>query len=403
MTQTSIHRFVRALCFCFYLFTAQFAFADEAETLLKDAARRAQALQTLSGRIELTWQSPTQSLKRNAGTITLMKPNFALVELTGDYPLVTLASDGRSRYLFAEPNKYSLAAANASGKDIDTPWWAFPVRFFFTQSVRPFGPDSPSWTSSRHGGTETIAGKTYSLLEITGDKPMPYAARFYFDQNKLLCRSVVTFGEGERAAVFTAQIDEINTARRLRPANFRFKPPATARLDTGAEAKMLAIGDSAPDFSLPTPDGTLLKLESARGKKATLVNFWFLACPPCRAEFELFQQLYSELKDQGFSVIAINHVDNADDVKSYARENRLTFPIVMAERDTPGVRGAYHVESYPSTYLLNSEGKIVYRTVGIDESGLLRALNELGLRPKIHNKPKSTNAFRTRLCFLCAL
>ena len=375
---------VRALFVSFL--AAQLAIADEAaDSLLKQAAARAKTLRTLTAQIELTW-GPGQSLKRSAGTITLMKPNFALVQLSGDYPLVTLVSDGRSRYLFPEANKYSLAAADATGNNIDTPWWAFPVRFFFTQNVRPFGPDSPPWTSSRHAGTETVGGETYNVLEIAGDKPMPYVARFYFDRNKLLRRSVVTFGEGERATAFTAQIEDVNTTQRLRASSFRFKPPATARLDTGAEAKMLAIGDRGPDFSLPTPEGNLLKLETAtQGKKATLINFWYLSCPPCRAEFELFQKLYSELKDQGFSIVAINTVDTAADIKSFVRENRLTFPIVMTDGS---VTGAYRIESFPSTYLLNSEGKIVYRAVGVDEDGLLRSLRELGFK-RPDNKAKT--------------
>jgi peroxiredoxin len=370
------------LCLSLCLFTAQVVRGYRAaETLLKDAEARARSLNSLSARIELSWESPGQSLRRSAGTIALLKPNFALIELSGDYPLVTLASDGRSRYLFPEANKYSLAAADAKGKDIDTPWWAFPVRFFFTQSIRPFGPDSPPWTSSRDAGTETIGKKTYHLLEITGDKPMAYVARFYFDQNKVLCRSVVQFGKDEKAPVFTAQIEDVITTGRLRPKNFRFKPPVTARLDTGAEKKMLAIGERGPEFSLPTPKGNLLKLETARGKKATLINFWYLSCPPCRAEFELFQKLYADLKDQGFSIVAINTVDQGKDIASYLRDNRFTFPVVMSERDSPGVVGAYRIETYPSSYLLNSEGKIVYRAVGVDEAGLLRSLKELGFRP----------------------
>lgn len=378
-----MHTILRLICIVMCSFTAQAVLGNQAaETLLKDAEARARTLNSLSARIELSWESPSQSLRRSAGTITLMKPNFALIKLSGDYPLVTLASDGRSRYLFSEANKYSLAAADAKGKDIDTPWWAFPVRFFFTQSIRPFGPDSPPWTSSRDAGMETIGGKTYRILEITGDKPMAYVARFYFDRNKLLCRSVVRFGEGEKAPVFTAQIEDVSTTGRLRPKNFKFNPPATARLDTGAEKKMLAIGDRGPEFSLPTPEGSLLKLEIARGKKATLINFWYLSCPPCRAEFELFQKLYADLKDQGFSIIAINTVDQGKDIASYFRDNRFTFPVVMSERDGPGVIGAYRIETYPSSYLLNSEGKIVYRAVGVDEAGLLQSLKELGLRPK---------------------
>lgn len=376
-----MHTILRLLCVSLCLLTAQVVFSNQAdETLLKDAEARARTLDTLKAHIELTWETPSQSLKRSAGAVTLMKPNFALIELKGDYPLVTLASDGRSRYLFSEANKYSLAASDAKGKDIDTPWWAFPVRFFFTQSIRPFGPDSPPWTSSREAGTETIGGKTYRILEITGDKPMEYVARFYFDQNKLLCRSVVRFGQDEKAPVFTAQIEDVITTGRLRPKNFRFKPPITARLDTGAEKKMLAIGDRGPDFSLPTPDGNLLKLETARGKKATLINFWYLSCPPCRAEFELFQKLYTDLKDQGFSIIAINTVDQGKDIASYLRDNRFTFPVVMSERDGPGVAGAYRIETYPSSYLIDSEGKIVYRAVGVDEGGLLRSLKELGFQ-----------------------
>jgi peroxiredoxin/outer membrane lipoprotein-sorting protein len=385
--KTLMHIILRLLCVSLCFFTAQavLCYADSeqtAETLLRDAESRARSLNTLSARIELSWETPSQSLKRSAGTVTLMKPNFAFIELSGEYPLVMLASDGRSRYLFSEANKYSLAAADAKGKDIDTPWWAFPVRFFFTQSIRPFGPDSPPWTNSHDAGLETIGGKTYRVLEITGDKPMAYVARFYFDRNKLLCRSVVRFGQDEKAPVFTAQIEDVTTTRRLRPKNFRFKPPVTATLDTGAEKKMLAIGDSSPDFSLPTPEGNLLKLETARGKKATLINFWYLSCPPCRAEFELFQKLYTALKDQGFSIIAINTVDSGEDIKSYLRDNRFTFPVAMSERDSPGVVSAYRIEAYPSSYLLNSEGKIVYRAVGVDEAGLLRSLKELGFRPK---------------------
>jgi peroxiredoxin/outer membrane lipoprotein-sorting protein len=355
--------------------------ADQAaETLLKTSAARAKNIRTLTARIELSWHSPKQSLKRSTGRIKLMKPNFALIELTGDYPLVTLASDGRSRYLFSEVSKYSLSAADRGGKNIDTPWWAFPVRFFFTQDLKPFGPDSPGWTSIRDAGLETIGGVSYRVLEIAGDKPMTYTARFYFDPSRVLRRSVVSFGEG--APVFTAQIEDVRINKDLRSRDFRFKPSPSARLDTGAETRMLALGESAPDFSLPTPDGNVLRLESLRqGKKATLINFWYVGCPPCRAEFVLFQRLYTKLKEEGLTIVAINNLDNAADIESFRRESRITFPIAMGEREPPGVLGAYRIETYPSTYVLNSEGKIVYRAVGVDEAGLLRTLRELGLRP----------------------
>ena len=143
---------------------------------------------------------------------------------------------------------------------------------------------------------------------------------------------------------------------------------------------MLALGDAAPDFSLTTPAGETLTLANLRlGKKATLVNFWFLACPPCREEFRLFQRLYVDLKDRGFAIVAINNKDDAAEIRSYVRKAGITFPMVIGDRESPGVVGNYRIETYPSTYLLNSEGKIVYKSVGIDEAGLRRALSALGL------------------------
>lgn len=376
------HLICIALWFCFFPCVAPAARGDDAaERLMAESGTFTKSLQTLIARIDFSVQTRGQPLKKNAGTVKLMKPNYAFIELTGDYPLISLASDGRSLYTLPDQTKYTVTNTEPLGQNIETPWWALPVRFFFTQSVKPFGTDSPGWTSSRYLGLETLGKENYSVVEITGEKPRSYVARLYFDARKVFRRSIVTFGQGAGAAVFTAEIEDVRTGQRLRPAEFRFRPPAKAKLDTGAESRMLALGETSPDFSLPTPQGEILRLaDFRRGNKATLINFWFIACPPCREEFGLFQTLYSDLKDDGFAVIAINKVDEAEAIKTYIRQSAITFPIVMGERDVPGVYTSYHIEAYPSTYLLDSEGKIVYRSVGVDEAGLLRALKELGLQ-----------------------
>ena len=354
---------------------------DTAEKLLADSRALAKSLRTMTARIDLSSQIPKQPLKRNVGTVKLMKLNYALVSLTGDYPLVTLASDGQSLYQLPDPTKYTIAKAQPHGENIETPWWALPLRFFFTQNLKPFGPDSPPWVSSRYVGQETIRGENFSVVEIVAEKPRPYVARFYFDERKLFRRSEVTFGQGANAAVFAAAIEDVRINKRLRPVEFKFKPPANAKLDTGAESRMLSVGEAGPDFSLPTPEGEVLTLANLRqGKKATLVNFWFLACQPCREEFQLFQRLYADLKDQGLAIVAINQFDEATEIKRYLRQSAITFPIAIGERDASGVSGSYRIEAYPSTYLLNSEGKIVYRSVGVNEAALLQALKELGLQ-----------------------
>jgi peroxiredoxin len=357
---------------------------DDFDRLLANSRAVAERLQTLTARIELTWQTPGQPLKRNVGSVRLMKPNYARIQLTGDFPLVALISDGRFLYTLPDKTKYTVANSDPLGKNIDTPWWALPIRFFFTQSIKPFGPDSPDWVRGRYFGTEIVKREKYDVLEIAGDKPMAFVARLYFGADKMLHRSVVTFGEGDGAAIFTAQLSKVRLAGRSQVAEFKFKPPATARLDTGAESRMLAVGETAPDFTLATPEGATLNLSNIRrNHKAILVNFWYVACPPCRDEFRLFQKLYADLKGQGFAVVAVNSIDDGPEIKTYIARSAFTFPIAMGERNARGVLDSYRIETYPSNYLLDSEGRIVYRSVGVDETGLLQALKKLGFQVDI--------------------
>src|ERR1700682_29773 len=112
---------IPATVFCLFLSSAQPARGDDAaDKLLANSGVSATSLQTLTARINLTWQAPGQALKRNVGGIKLMKPNYALMTLTGDYPLIALASDGRSVYLLSDPAKYTIANAEPHGKNIDT-------------------------------------------------------------------------------------------------------------------------------------------------------------------------------------------------------------------------------------------------------------------------------------------
>jgi len=51
----------------------------------------------------------------------------------------------------------------------------------------------------------------------------------------------------------------------------------------------------------------------------------------------------------------------------------------MNGKDKNDVAKVYGVAAYPTNYLLDANGKIVFRSVGFDEEGLKTALKELGL------------------------
>lgn len=354
---------------------------ERAEALVQQFAGTALKAQTLSANIELTYTN-SEGLHRNTGNLKLMKPNYALLSLKGDYPVEALASDGKSVFILADQTTYKQQKSDPRGANIDSPWFGLPFRYFFTQSINPFGPDPDSTAKIHYSGEETIQGETFQVLLVNGEKPMPYTARYYFGRDSIMRRSVVDFGTPPKQTSFTATLTGIRTNVKMTVADFQFKPPKGATLDEGFEDKMLALGKHAPDFSLPSFAGKKQSLaELIKGKKATLINFWFLSCPPCREEFPHFEKIYEELKPNGLEIVAINMGDSPAPVAEYVRQEHLAFPVLMGGKDdAKSVFKDYQVATYPTTYLFNSEGNLVYRTTGFNLGPIRKVLTSLGVK-----------------------
>ena len=88
------------------------------------------------------------------------------------------------------------------------------------------------------------------------------------------------------------------------------------------------------------------------------------------------QKLHEELKDKGLEIIAVNVGDDEATIESYVRENHWTLPIVM---DSSGVAQKFGVQGFPTNYILNAKGEIVWRATGADEDAIRQALKDLGV------------------------
>ncbi|MFC4025309.1 TlpA family protein disulfide reductase [Oceanobacillus longus] len=120
----------------------------------------------------------------------------------------------------------------------------------------------------------------------------------------------------------------------------------------------LAIGDIAPDFELETLAGETVRLSDYRGKRV-FVNFWATWCPPCRAEIPDMQKLY-DTKD--VVILAVNMAESPDTVTPFVEEFEMTFPVLMdAESE---VVGTYQVQAYPTSYMIDSTGRIQFMRLG---------------------------------------
>jgi cytochrome c biogenesis protein CcmG, thiol:disulfide interchange protein DsbE len=142
--------------------------------------------------------------------------------------------------------------------------------------------------------------------------------------------------------------------------------------------------DPAPEFKVKDLDGNDLSLASSRGK-VVLLNFWATWCGPCRAEIPSLIALQQRYKDQ-IQIIGLD-VDDDDEkaVRGFATDEGINYPIAL----TPNkVRLDYGgIAALPTLFVINSEGKVVQKHVGLFNPALyeieVRALLNLPVAAKV--------------------
>lgn len=124
-------------------------------------------------------------------------------------------------------------------------------------------------------------------------------------------------------------------------------------------------GDAAPDFLLETIDGGTLRLSDLRGSPV-LVNFWASWCTPCRQEMPEIVRAYDARRDEGLVVVGVNLQENTGQVRSFAEDFGMEFPVVIDR--TGQVAEAWRIggpiQGIPSTYFLDADGVVRKRIFG---------------------------------------
>ncbi|WP_019376912.1 peroxiredoxin family protein [Virgibacillus halodenitrificans] len=138
----------------------------------------------------------------------------------------------------------------------------------------------------------------------------------------------------------------------------------TAMVNTSQTEKALEgteIGDTAPDFELVSTNEEKVKLSDYRGKKVML-NFWATWCPPCREEIPAMQNFYDEKE---IVILAVNLTQTEakkQDVENFMEKHRVTFPVLLDEASD--VSNKYRIQPIPTTYMIDSQGKIRFKAYG---------------------------------------
>jgi peroxiredoxin Q/BCP len=139
--------------------------------------------------------------------------------------------------------------------------------------------------------------------------------------------------------------------------------------------KLIAIGDAAPHFRLPTSNGSYVDLADFLGKKNVVVYFYPKDFTRgCTAEACSFRDSYEAFTDLGAEVIGISS-DSQDSHRDFARQHHLPFVLLS---DTDGsVRKAYGVKKSLGLFA----GRVSFV---IDKNGIIRHIFSSQTRATAH-------------------
>jgi peroxiredoxin len=133
--------------------------------------------------------------------------------------------------------------------------------------------------------------------------------------------------------------------------------------------RLLPTRTAAPDFTLTALDGSSHSLTEAKGRTTVLYFFapWCTVCAYASSNVNALRKARSE------SVLAIYAIglewEDEAALRRFASEHNLTVPVLRGDEQ---LRKAYHVDTFPTVYVLDAEGAVQDRVVGYT--------SELGLR-----------------------
>lgn len=151
----------------------------------------------------------------------------------------------------------------------------------------------------------------------------------------------------------------------------------------------LAVGDTAPDFTLPTADGSNLTLSDLRGHHVVVYFYPAAMTPGCSTQACDFRDSLATLHGSGYTVIGVSP-DPVSALAAFTERDGLTFPLVsdvdkavLTQWGAFGERKVYGkaiTGVIRSTVVLDPEGKVELAQYDVKAKGHVAKLRrDLGI------------------------
>ncbi len=128
-----------------------------------------------------------------------------------------------------------------------------------------------------------------------------------------------------------------------------------------ADHHKLAEGSAAPDFTLASDDGRMVKLSEYKGKQPVVLYFYPKdETPGCTKQACSFRDNFKAFKDAGIEVLGVS-VDTVDAHKAFKKNQKLNFTLLADDKkEVSKSYGVLSERGYSSrvTFVIDKEGVI---------------------------------------------
>jgi peroxiredoxin len=269
-----------------------------------------------------TWTEPDENLVTDHSvTLTELKPNT-------EYHFTATSTDACSNQGTAEGDFTTLAEASTATLAISG------IKISGVTDVAV----TISWTTDQPGTSQVEYGATTS-----------YGSSSTLDQ-KLATSHSSTLAGLKPATTYHFKVvsqDSSGSEAASQDQTFTTSSSVSTSTETGTE-----VGMHAPDFTLPTLDGSEVSLSQFRGK-LVIVDFW-QDVQQSRNDLALMQEVHEKWSDDSLAVLAISWKQTEAITQNVVTGKGLTMPILLDE--SGDVAAKYSVTKSPSVIFIDSQG-----------------------------------------------